>query len=176
MSMRINYITTEVRAVIGAHNGPILACHPVEASEVRRFFQAVMDPAPRYHDEAWVQTSRYAGLVAPPAFPTHAHRRAPEQPDPLDYMSEPDFDGISRSFRGLPRVCVPLPRVLNGGYEYEFFRYARIGECIWRSSAYLDIFQRDGRNGPMVFVIVADTYTADGGVRLIDTLTTSILR
>jgi len=174
--MRINYITNEVRAVIGAHNGPILACHPVEAREVRRFYQAVMDPARRYHDEPWAQASRYGGCVAPPAFPTHAHRRAADEPDPLERMAEPDFDGTSRSFRGLPPVRVPLPRVLNGGYEYEFLRYARINERIWRSSTYLDIHQRDGRSGPMVFVIVADTYTADGGVPLIDTLTTSILR
>jgi len=74
--MRVNYITDEVKAVIGAHNGPILAYHPVEASEVRRFFQAVMDPAPRYWDEAWAKISRYGGLVAPPAFPPLAFRRA----------------------------------------------------------------------------------------------------
>jgi hypothetical protein len=182
--MRVNYITDEVKAVIGAHNGPILAYHPVEASEVRRFFQAVMDPAPRYWDEAWAKTSRYGGLVAPPAFPPLAFRRAPNDPDPLDHMDEPDFDGMVRSFRGLPPVQVPLPRLLNGGYEYEFYRYARVGERIYRSSTYLDIYQRDGRSGPMVFVIVADMFTTDGlgdgrgdgSIPLITTTTTTILR
>ena len=87
--MHVNYITDEVKAVIGAHNGPVLAYHPVEASEVRRFFQAIMDPAPRYWDEAWARSSRYGGLVAPPAFPPLAFRRAPTDPDPLDRMSEP---------------------------------------------------------------------------------------
>ena len=85
-----------------------------------------------------------------------------------------------RSFRGLPPVKVPLPRLLNGGYEYELFRYARIGERIYRSSTYLDIYQRDGRSGPMVFVIAADTFTtdgpSDGTIPLITVTTTTILR
>ena len=174
--MHVDYITEEVRAVIGAHNGPDLAYHPVEASEVRRFFQATMDPAPRYWDEAWAKSSRYGGLVAPAAFPPLAFRRAPTDPDPLDRMSEPDFDGMVRSFRGLPPVKVPLPRLLNGGYEYEFFRYARVGERIYRSSTYLDIYQRNGRSGPMVFVIAADTFTTDGDIPLITVTTTTILR
>jgi acyl dehydratase len=174
--MRENYITDEVKAVIGARNGPVLAYHPVEASEVRRFHQATMDPSPRYWDETWAKSSRYGGLVAPPAFPPFAFRRAPTEPDPLGRMTEPDFDGYARNFRGLPPVKVPLPRLLNGGYEYEFFRYARIGERIYRSSTYRDIYQRDGRSGPMVFVIVADSYTTDGNVPLVNTTTTTILR
>ena len=71
---------------------------------------------------------------------------------------------------------MPLPRLLNGGYEYEFFRYARVGERIYRSSTYLDIYQRDGRSGPMVFVIVADMFTTDDNVPLITATTTTILR
>jgi hypothetical protein len=174
--MPVNYITDDVKAVIGAHNGPVLAYHPVEASEVRRFHQAIMDPARRYWDEAWAKSSRYGGLVAPPAFPPLAFRRAPNEPDPLDRMGEPDFDGNPRNFRGLPPVKVPLPRLLNGGYEYEFFRYARVGERIYRSSTYLDIYQRDGRSGPMVFVVVADMYSTDGNVPLVNMTTTTILR
>src|SRR5271166_4791081 len=95
-SMPVNHITDEVKAVIGAHNGPVMAYHPVEASEVRRFHQAIMDPSPRYWDEAWAKTSRYGGLVAPPAFPPLAFRRAPNDPDPLDHMEQPDFDGMVR--------------------------------------------------------------------------------
>jgi hypothetical protein len=186
--MRVNYVTDEVKAVIGAHNGPMLAYHPVEASEVRRFFQAIMDPSPRYWDAAWASTSRYGGLVAPPAFPPLSFRRPPTDADPLDAMVDPDFDGHTRSFRGLPPVNVPLVRLLNGGYEYELYRYVRIGERIYRSSTYLDIYQREGRSGTMVFVIAADMYTTDGPaggtadgstsghIPLITVTTTSIMR
>jgi acyl dehydratase len=175
--MSVNYITDDVKALIGARNGPVLATHPVEASEVRRFFQAIMDPSQRYWDEAWAKTSRYGGPVAPPAFPPFAFRRAPAEPDPLDRMSsDPDFDGLPRGYRGLPPVPVPLPRLLNGGYEYEFYRYARVGERIYRSSTYLDIYQREGRSGPMVFVITAQMFTTDNNVPLVTATTTTILR
>ena len=135
-----------------------------------------MDPARRYWDEEWAKTSRYGGAVAPPAFPPLAFRRTPDEPDPLDRMGEAGFDGNTRNFRGLPPVKVSLPRLMNGGYEYEFFRYARVGERIYRSSTYLDIYQRNGRTGPMVFVIVSDLYTTDGEVPLVNMTTTTILR
>ena len=175
--MPVNYITDEVKAMIGTRNGPILAYHPVEASEVRRFFQAIMDPAPRYWDEAWAASSRYGGLVAPPAYPPHHFRRPPTDPDPLEQMRQnPDSDGLVRTYRGLPPVKLPLKRMLNGGYEYEFFRYARVGERIYRCSSYVDIYQRDGKSGPMVFIISSDRYTTDAEVPLITATTTSIWR
>lgn len=174
--MAENYITDEIKALIGTRNGPVLAFHPVEAGEVRRFHQAIMDPSRRYWDEEWARSSRYGGVVAPPAFPPLAFRRAPDDADPLDRMGEPGFDGNTRNFRGLPPVKVSLPRLMNGGYEYEFFRYAGVGERIYRSSTYRDIYQRNGRSGPMVFVVVSDLYTTDGDVPLVNMTTTTILR
>ena len=65
--MSVNYITDEVKAVIGAESEPVEAYHAVESSEVRRFHHATMDPAPRYWDRDWAKKSRYGGIVAPPA-------------------------------------------------------------------------------------------------------------
>jgi hypothetical protein len=171
-----NYITDEVRAVIGAKVGPTLAYHAVELSEIRRFYQAVMDPARRYWDEPWASRSRYGGLVAPPAFPLHAFRRQPTEPDPLEQTEQPGFDGVSRTFRELPPVKIALPRVLNGGYQYEFFRYARVGEPIYRTSRYKDIVQREGRAGPMVLVLIEDRYATENNIPLMKVIQTSILR
>ena len=127
--MSHNYITDEVRAIIGARSEWVDACHPVQESEIRRFFQATMDPNPRYWDVQWAAASRYGKPVAPPAFPVHAFRRSPDEiRDPLDSMGDPDFDGVSRALRpGLPKVPVPLSGILNGGYEYEFYSYAGVG-------------------------------------------------
>jgi len=175
--MSVNYITDEVKAVIGAESEAIEAYHAVEPSEVRRFHHATMDPARRYWDGEWAKKSRYGGLVAPPAFPVHAFRRAPDAPDPLDQMSDPDFDGRSRRMRpGLPPVEVPLVRLLNGGYDYEFFRYARQGERIFLKSRFKDIYQRDGKTGTMVFVVIEDFYSNERGESLLKTTNTLILR
>lgn len=175
--MSVNYITDEIKALIGRESDREEATHPVETSEVRRFHHATMDPARRYWDEGWASHSRYGSVVAPPAFPVHAFRRAADAPDPLAADAEPDFGGMSKQLRpGLPIVDVPLDRMLNGGYEYELFRYARIGEKIFRRSRYRDIYQREGKSGPMVFILVEETYTTDAGELLLRTTNTIILR
>ena len=176
--MPANYITEEVRAVIGAQTDWVEACHPVQESEVRRFFQATMDPNPRYWDEKWAANSRYGKPVAPPAFAVHAFRRPPDAThDPLDVMDDPDFDGVSRALRpGLPRVPVPLSGILNGGYEYEFYSYPKVGERILCRSTYKDIYQREGKSGPMVFVLVEDEYATSDRQPLLKSTNTNIMR
>lgn len=175
MSAAPDYITPQVRALIGAEAPPLVAHHPVEPSEVRRFHQALMDDAPRFRDPA--AATRYGGTVAPMGFPVHAVRRTEAEPDPLDAMDQPDFDGVDRRLRpGLPAVEVPLTRLMNGGYEYELFRYARPGERILVRSRYADIYQRNGRTGPIVFVVIEDSYETESGERLLRSVNTMILR
>lgn len=175
--MTVNYITDEIRSLIGRESDREEATHPVEASEVRRFHHATMDPARRYWDEEWASRSRNGSVVAPPAFPVHAFRRAADATDPLAADAEPDFGGMSKQLRpGLPIVDVPLDRMLNGGYEYELFRYARIGERIFRRSRYRDIYQREGKSGPLVFILVEETYTTESDEILLRTTNTIILR
>ena len=175
--MRVNYITDEVKAVIGAHNGPILAYHPVEASEVPTASSRPSWIRPR------AAGTRHGPKPAATAawLPRRHSRRSPSAvrrttPTRWRYGAARLRRLGAQLPRGLPQVQVPLPRLLNGGYEYEFFRYARVGERIYRSSTYLDIYQRDGRSGPMVFVIVADMFSTDHDVPLITATTTTILR
>lgn len=171
------HVTEEIRELIGKSNNPITAHHPIEASEVRRFHHATMDPAPRYMDPDFAARSRYGRLVAPPAFPVVAHRRLPQESDPLDSMGEVDFDGLARELRpGLPAVQVSLSRLLNGGYEYEFYRYAAHGERVICTSTYRDIYERESKNGWMVFILIEDMFTTDTGDRLLKVVNTTILR
>jgi hypothetical protein len=170
-----NYITPEVKALIGAEASPQVAHHKVEPSEVRRFHQALIHDAPHFWDPEAAR--RYGGPVAPIGFPVHAFRRTEEEPDPLEAMDRPDYDGVDRRLRpGLPEVVVPLKRLMNGGYEYELFRYARPGERILLRSRYADIYQRNGRTGPIVFVVIEDSYETDRGEKLLRSMNTIILR
>lgn len=172
------YITDAVRAVIGARSPWIEAGHLVETSEVRRFFQAIMDPNRRYWDAAYAAETRYGTPVAPPGFPVHAfRRRAEEIDDPFDSRSDPEYDGSGRYMRpGLPKVPVPLSGILNGGYEYEFCSYAKVGERIRCRSTYRDIYQRQGKTGPMVMVVIEDEYAAGGDRLLLKSVNTQIMR
>ena len=174
----VNYITDEVRAIVGAQSPWVEACHPVEPSEVRRFFQALMDPNPRFWDAEAAKSSRYGAPVAPPAFAVHAFRRpADDLHDSLAAAGDPDFDGLSRSMRpGLPKIPLALSGILNGGYEYEFRSYAQVGERIVCRSTYRDIFQKQGKAGPMVLVIIEDEYATADGRPLLTSLNTMIMR
>lgn len=176
--MSHNYITDEVRNIIGAQSDWVDAPHPVQESEIRRFFHATMDSKPRYWDEKWAAASRYGKPVAPPAFAVHAFRRTQEDTrDPLDLMDDPDFDGVSRSMRpGLPSVPVALSGILNGGYEYEFYSYPKVGERIRCRSTYKDIYQRDGKSGTLVFVLVEDEYATADGRPLLKSININIMR
>lgn len=174
----VNYITGDVRAVIGATSEWVEAPHAVEASELRRFFQALMDPNPRFWDADYAAGTRYGGVVTPPGFPVHAFRRpADELHDSLAAAGDPDFDGVSRAMRpGLPKLPIPLSGILNGGYEYEFYSYPRLGERIQCRSIYRDIYQKQGKAGPMVMVLIEDEYRTADGRPLLKSLNTMIMR
>lgn len=172
-----NYITAEVRKLVGARSDWTEAYHEVQSSELRRFFQATMDAHPRYWNEEWIEKSRYSRPVAPPAFAVHSFRAEPGLPDPLGAMDDPEFDGVSRAMRpGLPALPIPLSGILNGGYEYQFFSYAEVGERIKFRSSYKDIVQRTGRSGEMVLITIFDEYQTTTGRPLLNVNNTMIMR
>lgn len=159
--MEETYLTPEVKALIGMEGEPEACWEPVERSEIRRFAQAVMDDDPIYWNDAYARETRYGGVVAPPLYPLFAHRRAPETPDPLpEAAMNPDFDGFTLLLHpGLPPVPLPtLPRLLNGGSEVEFYQLPRLGDRITARAKYLDIYEKSGRSGTMVFIVIETRY------------------
>ncbi|MBN9428781.1 MAG: MaoC family dehydratase N-terminal domain-containing protein [Burkholderiales bacterium] len=160
----VQYITDEVRALIGVESEEQLACDQVERGSIRRMSQAIMDGDRLFWDDAYAGGTRYGGIVAPPLFPVHMFQRAPDAPDPLDRAWEdPDYDGTKGAIAlfALPEIPIPLKRLLNAGVEVEFFKYAQPGERVTVVNRYIDIFQKQGRNGPMVFVVVERRFCND---------------
>jgi len=173
-----HYITDEVKQLIGRETDWVEACDPVEQGAIRRFHQAVMDDDPIFWKDAEAATTRYGGVVAPPLFPLHAFRRPSGTPDPLNRVSgDPDFDGVTRDFGlGLPPVPIPLPRLLNGGNQVEVYQLARPGDRIRAKSKYVDIYQKEGKSGLLVFILVETVYANQKGETLLKALQTHILR
>ena len=173
-----DHITSEVKAITGPWSDWIDAGHPVESSEVRRFYQGTMDFNSNYFDADHAARTRYGALIAPPAFVVHLFRRRPDDTsDPFEQPGDPDFDGTSRRFRDhLPRVPIPLSGSLNGGYEHEFASYVKIGEWVRCRSRYRDIYQRDGKTGPIVFILVEDDYATRDGRPILRCTNTAIMR
>lgn len=164
----MSIVTDHARSLIGTR-GPVLqAPHPLDASTLRRFVQATMEPNLIHRDIDSAQDAGFDTLVAPPLWPAHALALALNSPDPLDHLStDPNWDGAAGSiFGGLPPLDLKANRILNGGTEAEFFRFAKIGDTVSAQSEYVDITEREGRSGPMAIVRVRTTYTQQDGERL----------
>lgn len=166
----------ELRGYIGRTSDDVAACDAVEPGAVRRYAQAIM--ADQDHDYAPAAATRFGGPVAPPLYPAFMFRRPLGTPDVLSERAEdPDFDGlVSSASDGLPELPLPGRALLNGGSEVEFLRYARFGERVVQRSRYADIYERESKTGPMLFVIIETDYRTDGGDLLLRVRKTIIRR
>ena len=76
-------------------------------------------------------------------------------------QSEIGLDGHARRGGFLPPI--PLSRRMWAGGRFQFHRPLRIGDVIRRTSRIVDITRKDGRSGPLIFVLVRhDIRNADG--------------
>ena len=147
--MAQSLITDEIQAWVGREATPWTI--EVTALDVKRFAVASDDPNPLYYDEAIAKQSRYGSLIAPPLF-----YMAPLT-DPVP-ESEMRPDGMPYEGR-YPIPPTPLPRLMDGGTEIEFFVPVRIGDRLTARSKITDIYQKEGRSGPLIFVVRETTYT-----------------
>ena len=151
-------LTDEIRGYIGREGTPAEATDAVEPGAVRRYAQAIMAD----HDPAYAPSA--SDPVAPPLYPAFMFRRPLGAADVLtDRAEDPDFDGlVSAATDGLPELPLPGLALLNGGSEIELLRYARHGERVTQSSRYADIYERQAKAGPMLFVVTETEYRTGG--------------
>jgi len=71
---------------------------------------------------------------------------------PLHRQSEIGPDGHAKRGGFLPPV--PLPRRMWAGSQFEFHAPLRIGDAVTRTSTIVDVTEKSGRTGPLVFVKV----------------------
>ena len=121
-------ITQQMREAIGVESPPVT--YEVEKGAIVKFAQAIEDPNPLFNDEQAARKTRYRGLIAPPTF--------------------------LRSLRAVPvraELRSPYPAVLDGGSEWDYFEPVRPGDRITVTSKIVDLFERQGRLGNMLFMI-----------------------
>ena len=85
---------------------------------------------------------------------------------PTHRQSELDVDGHARLGGFLPPV--PLPRRLYAGGRIEQRRALRVGDEIARRSEIVDISQKQGRSGQLVFVKARHEISSRAGLALIE--------
>ncbi len=157
-------ITEEARAMIGMESEPITG--EVYAKDIRRFCYAVGDLNAAYLGEDEAEGSAPGDMVGPPMFydiPT-------VKEFPLDMLKE---DGRAKAGRSIP---LKATRAMAGGKEVEFFKPMRPGDTITRVGKLVDIYQKKGRSGSLVFTVYENRYTNQNGELVAIEKITGILR
>jgi len=128
-------ITDEIRAFVGMRFEP--AVIEIEKGMITRFAEAIEDPNPLWQDEEYARSSRYGGIVAPPGFLMSLMMRGPTMELPFE---------------------LPVTRVLDGGGDWEYFKPIRPGDVLTVVTKLVDIREREGRMGTMVFMVSEITW------------------
>ena len=139
-------ITDEVRALIGTETPPERNRFPISEEMAFDVSDAIEDGNPLYRDGDYAAKSRFADVVCPPLATWK------DIGPPIGYFGA----GQESHFQ------VPLPfnsYGLNGGSDWQFLRPAYVGSWITRQFKILDIFEKQGRSGPLVFVVRQETQT-----------------
>jgi 3-methylfumaryl-CoA hydratase len=85
---------------------------------------------------------------------------------PIPRQSELGPDGHAQRGGFLPPV--PLPRRMFAGDRVQFHRPLRVGETISRLSRIADVNHKQGRSGPLVFVVVRHEISDRQGIAVIE--------
>lgn len=143
-------LTEELKAWIG-REATYVAPEELGRAAIRYFALATEDPNPLYSDDAQARASRHDGTIAPPTLVCETNQIY-ERP-----MQGGGFVGHSW----------PLPidgdRVIRGGNEYEFFQPVRPDDRVTVTWKIVDIYERETREGSLVFVISEARYMNQRG-------------
>jgi hypothetical protein len=172
MSETKNPLTDEVKAMIGVAAEKLAASPPwgIEREGLRIFTNAIMDPDPRYWDDAFARTTKFGEIITPPIYCSYVGLKTPPGEDDAisrGFRENPNSDGIGGVRPGgvdgygtLPPIPTPLKRNLNAGNQVELYKYPSLGDRIFSQARYSAIkgsITRDGN--PMLVVTVETTYT-----------------
>ena len=130
-------ITKELRDLLGKELEP--AVWEIDRQWIRKFCDAVGDSNPVWQDEIYARESRFGGVIAPPTFVLALRN-----------------DALRLT---LATIDHPLKRKLNAGRELECYAPIRVGDVITVTVKLVDLTEREGKLGKMLFIHSEDTYT-----------------
>jgi acyl dehydratase len=150
-----SYLTPELMAFLN-RSGPKRSIQVMQR-DIYRFSLATGDKNPLWRDEKFAKGTPNKGIVAPPFFTTTV---ALEEED----IEELEESGIG-SKMGL-KMAVPVPGFIGAiatSREMEYGVPIRPGDTITVQEKIVDIYEKRGRLGPMIFIVSEFTYTNQRG-------------
>ena len=148
------WITEEIRASIGASEtyGPL----EVTRREIVKYSVATEQRLDRF----------LRGDEAPPMFLFGLIR-------PILGPNELGEDGLAGDAL-LPKL--PLERTMAGGTKIRYHRAVRAGEVLEATRTLVDIYEKSGRSGPLIFVVYELRVTTTDGEPIAEETQTRIVR
>lgn len=163
-----SWITEEVRAMIGKEVWSDTGTATL--TQIKKFAQSIGEKNPLYFSEEYAKSSRYGGIIAPPLFD-----------DPLlDYDGREAELEILESGSRIVQVGHDIPALehlrgaFEGDVEYELFKPIRPGDVIKASRKIIDVYEKAGRSGRMVFIVAETTLRDEKGETVLNCRSTVI--
>jgi hypothetical protein len=147
--MADTYITEDIRKWLDVERDVVVS-PPISESDIRKWAIAVYwpeTPPKKYWDAEYARTSRWGGIVAPEEFNPFAW--------PIERRETVRLGGdIGKE---------PGQRVLNGGSEARYDTPMRPGDVIRSGTKLVEVYEKTGRIGIMMFLINETTWTNQNG-------------
>lgn len=139
-------LTPDVKAYIGHESRVETNRFPISEEMIFELADAIEEPNPLYLDAAYATKSRFGGMLCPvlAGWKDWAPR--------IDYFGA----GQDKHFE------LPLPFKsygFNGGSEWTFHRPLRVGDHLTERVKILDMYEKPGRTGQLLFVTRETTQT-----------------
>ena len=136
-----NLLTDGQLSWIGRADPPVT--ETVTRREIRKYSLASQQLLPKYLN----------GDEAPPMFHSHYFDRLVtlDELEPDGHLPEP--------------LCPPMPlhRVMAGGREIEYFKPIRPGDVLTGVRSLVDIYEKEGKSGPLIFIVIEVRVTNQQG-------------
>ena len=123
----------------------------IDRTVISNFVQAVGDSNPLWQDEAYARATEYGGVIAPPYLLCALMTVC---------LPDPRSGAVPLP---VPEVPLPRERVLDGGEAWEFIQPMRLGDTVTSRSKLVNVFEREGKIGKMLFFVYETAYTNQRG-------------
>jgi hypothetical protein len=135
-------ISERMRAAVGS---PLASGQPfaVEKGSIRDLAEAINHLHPLYVDEAYAQSTGHGSVLAPPTYPSYNLALGA----PLEVLT---FE-------------FPVGSILHGSDDWEFLGDIHAGDMLTPQGKLLDLYEKQGKRGGMLFIVSEITYTNQRG-------------
>ncbi|MBI2847052.1 MAG: MaoC family dehydratase N-terminal domain-containing protein [Chloroflexi bacterium] len=166
MGSEESLISEEAKAAIGKETKRYLG--EVSLQDLQRYAVTVGETNPLYFDEEYARKTPYKGIIAPPNMLSAIICWGA---GPVEEELNPD--GTEKREERFP---LKVKRVMGGGQDLEFIRPVRPGDRLTVTTKLKDIYQREGRTGPLVFTVTENLFTNQRDEPVLRCTQTVILR